>query len=202
MVNGLVPTDTWQRLTALEPLHPGLDTVKPSRQVPPVDDAVVDATIPKCLRDVQAMIRIQRLTGMRPGEVCRMRKADIQEYDGIHLYVPPKHKTQRFGKARIVAIGPRAWEVLEEWYLRADPAIPIFGRTRDAYYQAVRAAALRAGVDPWAPNQLRHNVSSEVTSVHGVEAEAAYLGHDANIGQRVYAARDIRTAVMVAKSMG
>ena len=41
--------------------------------VGPVDDAVVDATIPFLNRHVRGLVEFQRLTGCRPGEAGRAR---------------------------------------------------------------------------------------------------------------------------------
>jgi hypothetical protein len=38
--------------------------------VRPVDDEVVEATLPYLPEIVADMVRLQRLTGARPGEVC------------------------------------------------------------------------------------------------------------------------------------
>ena len=40
-------------------------------------EADVEAIQPFVARQVWAMVQLQRLTGMRPGEVCRMRMCDL-----------------------------------------------------------------------------------------------------------------------------
>ena len=41
------------------------------------------------------MIKLQRITGMRPGEVVRMRPCDIRPSEDPHvaIYEPAEHKT-------------------------------------------------------------------------------------------------------------
>ena len=80
------------------------------------------------------------LTGMRPGEICRMAPAEIHrggkvdipvgkkrvrvDLDklGNWLYLPKQHKTAYKGKARPVLLGPRVREILTPFLLRAPTA--------------------------------------------------------------------------------
>jgi integrase len=68
----LIPTTTWQALTTVAGLRRGHTTAPENEPVTPVDDAVVEATLPHLSETVAAMVRLQRLTGMRPDEVCRL----------------------------------------------------------------------------------------------------------------------------------
>jgi integrase len=61
------------------------------------------------------MILLQRLTGMRPGEVVRMRTCDLDVLGEVWTYVPERHKTQHHGHGRTIYIGPRAQEILGPW---------------------------------------------------------------------------------------
>src|SRR5262249_24253725 len=58
------------------------------------------------------MVRLQLVTGMRPGEVCTMRAIDIDMTGPVWLYRPSRHKTEHHGHTRIIAIGPRAQEIV------------------------------------------------------------------------------------------
>ena len=53
------------------------------------------------------MVRFQRLVGCRPGEVCMLRPCDLDRSDDVWRYVPESHKTEHYGKQRIILIGPR-----------------------------------------------------------------------------------------------
>jgi integrase len=64
---------------------------------------------------VAAMVDMQLLTGMRPGEVCIMRGCDLDVSGRIWTYRPFTHKTAHHGKQREVFIGPRAQQVLKPW---------------------------------------------------------------------------------------
>jgi integrase len=108
----LVPVAVYQALRAVPGLQKGRCEAREAPPVLPVDAARVEATLPFLLPPVAAMVRLQHLTGMRPGEACAMRAEDIHRTGAVWLYRPGHHKTKHRGKARVVAIGPRAQEVL------------------------------------------------------------------------------------------
>ena len=73
--------------------------------VVPVEDAVVEATLPFLSRQVQTMVKLQLLTGMRAGEVVLMRTADIDRTarpDGPWTFRPFTHKNSHRGHDRVV----------------------------------------------------------------------------------------------------
>ena len=78
----------------------------------PVPDGFVDAIRPYVSRQVWAMIELQRLTGMRPGEVAVMRGVDLETSERVWHYRPAGHKTQHHGHERMVELGPRAQDIL------------------------------------------------------------------------------------------
>jgi integrase len=69
------------------------------------------------------MVRFQRLTGSRPGEVCQLRPIDVDQSGEVWEYCPASHKTEHHGKTRIIYIGPQAQAVLR----------PYLERQADAY---------------------------------------------------------------------
>jgi integrase len=87
-----------------------------------VSDAVIEATLPHLRPQVAAMVRLQRHTGMRPGEAVILRGMDLDMTGPVWLYRPGsdqgphgKHKTAWRGHQKIVAIGPKAQETLRPW---------------------------------------------------------------------------------------
>ena len=54
----------------------------------PVADADVEATLPFVNPHVRGMVRLQRLTGARSGEVCAMRPADVDRSGPVWVYHP------------------------------------------------------------------------------------------------------------------
>ncbi|HYW80086.1 MAG TPA: site-specific integrase, partial [Thermoguttaceae bacterium] len=64
------------------------------------------------------MLRFQRLTGARPGEVCILRPCDIDRSEDVWAYRPESHKTEHHGRERIIHIGPKAQAILRPYLLR------------------------------------------------------------------------------------
>lgn len=91
----------------------------------PLADELVEATLPYLPPIVAAMIRFQRYTGCRPGEVCQPRPCDVEQDGEVWRYSPPTHKTQYRGRERIVYVGPQAQRVLAP-YLDREPAANCF----------------------------------------------------------------------------
>ena len=118
----LLPASTHQALCAVQGLQRGRTTARETKPVPPVDDGTVDATIPHLPPIVQDMVRFQRLTGSRPGEVCILRPCDVDRSRETWVYRPESHKTQHHGHDRIVFIGPRAQQILLPYLLRDSQA--------------------------------------------------------------------------------
>lgn len=110
----------YQQLAALGGLRKGRTRARESMPVQPVDDATVDKTIP-CLPEIVAdMVRLQRLTGARPGEVCALRPRDIDRSEKVWLYRPDSHKTEHHGRERLIPVGPQAQKVVAA-YLDREP---------------------------------------------------------------------------------
>ena len=118
----LVPPATWQALQSVPGLRKGRTAARETEPILPVEDAVVHATLPFLPQVVADMVRFQRLTGCRPGEVCEVRPQDIDRSGDIWLYVPASHKTEHHGRQRVIYIGPKTQEVLRPYLLRAAEA--------------------------------------------------------------------------------
>ena len=56
--------------------------MRETEPVKPVADRDVDAILPFLSPQTRAMVEVQRLTGMRPGEVVLMRGCDIDSVGG------------------------------------------------------------------------------------------------------------------------
>jgi integrase len=115
----LIPPAVYQGLQAVSGLRMGRTEARESSHVPPVADEVVDATLPYLPPVAVDMVRLQRLTGCRPGEVCCIRPCDVDRSHEVWQYRPVRHKTQHRGRERIVYIGPQAQNVLRPYLLRS-----------------------------------------------------------------------------------
>lgn len=116
--NELAPPDVLHSLQAVAPLKKGRTTARESEPVRPVPFEHVEAVLPHVSRQVAAMIELQLLTGMRPGEVVLMRPADIDQSSDVWVYRPQRHKTDYRDIAREVLLGPKAQEMLRPWLQR------------------------------------------------------------------------------------
>lgn len=116
----LVDESTLRRLQTVAGLRKGKSAAVEHPPVPPVDDSVVDRTLPQLPAVVRAMVQIQRFTGARPGEVSIMRPNDIDRSKEVWMFIPKRHKTEHHGKSRAIAIGPRAQQILSP-YMDRDP---------------------------------------------------------------------------------
>jgi integrase len=135
----MIPVEQYERLKTVPGLRPGRSPAREPKPVAPVDAAIVDATIPHALPPVAAMIRLQRLAGMRPQDVCGIRPCDVHRggkvslangvtvnldgLGGVWMYVPERHKGTWRGKVRAIMIGPTGQSVL----------MPFLDRATDAY---------------------------------------------------------------------
>jgi integrase len=117
----------------------------------------VDATLEHANRRVAAMVRVQLLTGARPGEVCMMRTCDIDMGGPIWLYRPGsdfgpsgQHKTAHHGCQRIIPLGPQAQAVIKP-FLKLDTRAFLF-TAREAM-EELRAERRRKRKTPVQPSQ-------------------------------------------------
>jgi integrase len=110
-----LPVSVHQALTAVPGLKKGRTAAKENRPIAPVPDAVVDKTLKHLSPTLAAMVRLQRLTGARPGEIVILRTCDINRSDRIWEYVPGSHKTEHQDQQRVVFVGPQAQALLKSW---------------------------------------------------------------------------------------
>ncbi|MFO0879949.1 MAG: site-specific integrase [Gemmataceae bacterium] len=124
----LVPPVILQGLLAVKGLQKGRTTAREMEPIAPVDAGPVEATLRHLSPSLCGLVRFQLHTGARPGEACALRLGDIDRSGAVWFYRPTRHKTAWRGKARIVAIGPRAQEVLREFIAIRCPCCRVEGR--------------------------------------------------------------------------
>ena len=145
----LLPGEVHHRLTAVRGLRRGHKGVRDTAKVLPVPADDLAATLAQCSPRLAAMVRLQLLTGMRSGNLCDLRTADVDTTGGTGggrawVYRPRKHKTQHHGHELAIRIGPKAQAVLRP-YLKPDrPDAFVFSPADEmAEVRAARAAARR-----------------------------------------------------------
>ena len=109
----ILPVAIHQALQTVEGLRKGRSGAKERPPIGPVPDEIVEKTLAHLPAVPAAMVRLQRLTGMRPQEVVELRPTDIDMTDSsCWVYRPGRHKGEHHEKDRVVFIGPKAQEVL------------------------------------------------------------------------------------------
>lgn len=149
----LAPPAVYHGLVAVAGLREGKCDARESKPVRPVPDAWVELTLPHLARQVQAMIRLQLLTGMRPGEVVIMRGCDLDTGGNVWVYRPLRHKTEHHGVVREVRLGPKAQEIIRP-FLKPDLQAYLFSPAEaESERQAARRAARKTKV--WRSHEQR-----------------------------------------------
>jgi integrase len=105
---GLVKPIVYHGLLCVAGLRYGRSAARESEPVRPVPQAHIDAIRPFVNGQVEALIDLQLLTGMRPGEACMLRACDLDMSGRVWVYRPASHKTQHNGHRREIYLGPRA----------------------------------------------------------------------------------------------
>jgi integrase len=155
----LLPETVHRALMTVAGLQRGRSAARETDPVKPVADAVVEVTLPFLRPQVAAMVLLQRHSGMRPGEVVIFRGLDLDTAGRTWFYRPGsdqgshgKHKMAWRGHAKVIALGPKAQEVLKPW-LRPNPAEFLF-QPREAM-AAFRAEQRRRRQTRVQPSQRR-----------------------------------------------
>lgn len=111
----LVPPESLVALQAVQPLKRGRSKAAELPPVQAVPAQIVESTCEFLPPVLCAMVRLQRLTGMRPGEVTQMRAGDIYSAGEVWIYTVRSDKTDyrraEWAKKR-VPLGPKAQAVL------------------------------------------------------------------------------------------
>ena len=141
----LCPPETLVALQAVSPLKRGRSHALEHPPVEAVPPQVVDATCELLSPTVAAMVKVQRYTGMRPGEVCAMRAGDVYtgatKSDDVWIYTVRTDKTDykrpQWAKKRI-PLGPKVQAILFPYLLEREGE-------PDAYVFSPRQAAIERG---------------------------------------------------------
>lgn len=123
-----VPPSVADALGMLEPLKRGRSRATEGKKVGPVPEFLLEATMTHLPAPVRAMVRLQLLTGARPGEIVGLRGRDIDRdaRTGLLVARPSEHKTAHLGAEREVYFGPEAEAVLGPYLRERNPNRPLF----------------------------------------------------------------------------
>ncbi|TWU08840.1 Tyrosine recombinase XerD [Symmachiella macrocystis] len=202
-------------LTALEAV-PGLqagrtDAVE-SDAVRPVEESVVNAALPYLVPTVVAMVQLQLLTGMRPGEVLNMHADELETWGEVWEYRPSSHKTEHHNKQRVIYLGPQAQAIIQPYLRDCGYLFRPTGNNwgldhdrpyhRDAYRNMIQRACVKADVEVFHPHRLRHTAATRLRQQVGIEGTKNILGHATISMAEVYAERDDTQVREIAKNYG
>ena len=121
----LVPPEVHQALMTVESLRKGRTTAPELPKVRAVSDEIIEQTLAHLPHVVADMVRIQRLLGCRPSEVCNLRPTDVDQTRDVWTYEPERHKNAWRDDERRISIGPKAQAILQK-YLKRPSARPFF----------------------------------------------------------------------------
>lgn len=145
----LISATAKAELTQVANLRPFRSAARETKPVRAVPDDVVERTCAALPESLADMVRVHRLTGMRPGEVCGLAWDRIERVGDVWAYRPEHHKNEWRGQVRVVAIGPRAQRILMK-YDGAEGCIFSPARTlaeRMEELRAERTTPMRPGED-------------------------------------------------------
>ena len=116
----MIPSSVYEALRTVTALSAGRSDATESEPVKPVAEEHAEAIFAFPSPQIQAMVALQALTGMRPGEVCIMRGCDVTTpKDKTWQFRPGMHKTAHHGHDRVIDLGPQAREIVAR-FLRPD----------------------------------------------------------------------------------
>lgn len=106
----LVRPDTWHGLRAVRPLREGHPGVHEPDAVASVTVRDLAATLRALKRTgpIAVMLRLQHLTGARPGEITTIRSDEIDMSKDVWVYSPREHKNAHRNDKRLIFLGPKA----------------------------------------------------------------------------------------------
>jgi integrase len=114
----LISESTYRSLALVDGLRRGRTEAREPAPVKPVADEVVEVALEHLPEVVANMIRLQRLSGMRPVEVCILRPMDLDRGGDVWFYRPESHKTEHHGRERTICIGARGQAILLRYLAR------------------------------------------------------------------------------------
>jgi len=147
MENRLCSASAKVEIVATPPLKPRRSRAPEPQPVRAVPHWQVKAAMRDAPPSLRAMVYVQELSGMRPGEVCAMRAEDVDRRGRLWIYRPAVHKNDWRGMPRAVVLGPRAQKILRPYLAKASG--PVFSPAlADREWRAAKRAARKSPVQP------------------------------------------------------
>ncbi len=156
--DGIIPSETYLNLKVIPGLQIGRSRAPEAKAIEPVSDYVVEQTLPHCSPVVADMVRVQRLTGMRPGEVCKLTPGMLDRRGDVWIATLKEHKGAWRGKSRHVYFGPKTQLILMPYLEREADACcfsPTESEQRRIAARAPRRTPLNQGNRPVYSSRVR-----------------------------------------------
>lgn len=150
----LVHVSVHQALQTVADLHKGRSAARETTGVRPVAPGGIEKVLALVSPQVAAMIRVEQLTAMRPGEVVLMRGCDLDRGSPVWVYRPAAHKNEHHDKDRVVFIGRKAQAILRPFLTREPSAYLFSPADAEKKRHADRRAQRRT---PMTPSQARRS---------------------------------------------
>jgi len=168
--NEPIPPSTFHGLQAVAGLKKGRSAAKETQKI----------------RPVRAMVQVQRLTGMRPGEVVLMRPCAIDKSNGkTWVYRPEIHKTEHHGTVRVVCIGPRAQAILLPFLEGRHPGHYLFSpREGMAHFRAEQRKHRKTKVQPSQACRRKGKTRTQLQSIPSTQRDL-WHGHLTGSGEPI-----------------
>jgi integrase len=175
----LIEPATYHRLLCVDGLRRGRSNAKETAPIEPVPDAHVDAIVPFLPPTLTAMVRLHQITGMRSGELVRMRLSEIdtclEQDKGIWLYKPARHKTAYLGKKRIIPLGQQCIALIRP-YFTLDPSAYLFSpKKAQSERDAIKRARRKTRVQPSQINRKKPKRKRPIGDVYNTRSYHAAL---------------------------
>lgn len=116
----MYPAELAGKLEKIEHLKIGRTDAVETDAIEPVSDEVVEMTLKHLPQILGDMVRVQRLIGCRPGEVCQLTPGMIDRTTDVWEAVLKQHKNAHRGQERKLSIGPKCQAILLPYLLRGE----------------------------------------------------------------------------------
>ena len=149
--NDLVPETAWNALKAVKSLPKGSLGTFDHEERQPVSDDVIRRTLPFMPPTLRVMVQLQRLLGMRPNEIFKMRVGDIDTTrdNGLWYYIPGSYKTAKFVGKIVFPLGKPEQELIATYLTNKKPDAAVFSpRTAQEERKSEKRANRKTKITP------------------------------------------------------
>lgn len=135
----MIPAAPYQKAATLDPLKRGRSAARETDPVKPVPQKHIDTVLSRVNKSVAAMIRLQLLTGCRPGEIVTLKREQMDMSGPVWILELTNHKNAWRNKKRVLYFGKQAQAILKAFFLLRRPGEYLF-QPADCYQERVESA--------------------------------------------------------------